>query len=87
VNLNPPWLCAGSLEPNGLGSEKRAVIIINAQSIIQVTNDAVANVLGHTRAELKGKPLRCILPPSVADHHYTYVRNYIQSGDPILWWL
>jgi hypothetical protein len=71
---------AGSLEPNDLDSELRAVVIINAQSIIQVTNDAVAAVLGYTRTELKGKPLRCILPPSVADHHYSYVRNYIDTG-------
>jgi PAS domain S-box-containing protein len=67
----------------GAGTDQRAVIIINAQSVIQITNDAVLPLLGYTKSELKGKSLRIILPPTVADYHVTYVRNYIQTGASI----
>jgi PAS domain S-box-containing protein len=60
--------------------EERAIIVANAQSIIQIANDGVADVLGYSKAELVGKNLRIILPPTIADQHSTFVRNYIQTG-------
>jgi PAS domain-containing protein len=60
--------------------DNRGIVIINAQSVIQIVSDSVAILLGHTKSELKGKSLRTILPPLVADSHFSYVRNYVTSG-------
>jgi PAS domain-containing protein len=84
VELDDPTLKSALIHTgpgNGSsGSDNRAVIIINAQSNIVITNDAVFPILGYTKSELKGKALRIILPPTVADFHLGYVRNYIQTG-------
>lgn len=68
-------------EGGGPAIDKRAVIIINAQSVIQITNNLVYDVLGYTKHELKGKPLKVILPPAIADAHQAYVRSYINTGE------
>jgi PAS domain-containing protein len=64
--------------------DERAIIIINAQSVIQLTNDAVTGLLGYAKSELKGRNLRVILPPSAAESHGTFVRNYIATGRSVV---
>jgi two-component system, LuxR family, sensor kinase FixL len=68
------------MDIHGFSFESRAVIIINAQSIIQLTNDSVLTMLGYSKAELKGKNLRILLPPNIAEMHSGFVRNYIITG-------
>jgi PAS domain-containing protein len=70
--------CAGSTSMRG---DQRGIIIINAQSIVQLVNEAVSRILGYSQADLRGKSLRTILPPTVADMHFSFVRNYIQTGE------
>jgi PAS domain-containing protein len=73
---------AGKLIPGGLSTDDRAVVIINAQSVIQITNDIVTSMLGFPKSELKGRNLRVMLPPSVADVHQSFVRNHVLTGKP-----
>jgi PAS domain S-box-containing protein len=74
------YITGGDGAVTNLVADKRAIIIMNAQSVIQIASDSTYNVLGYTKHELKGKNIRIILPPTIADVHATYVRNYITTG-------
>jgi PAS domain-containing protein len=45
---------------------QKAVIVINAQSVIQIVNAAALELLGYSKGDIKGKNLRMIMPPSAA---------------------
>ena len=61
--------------------DDRAVVIINADGEIQMTNQAAHDMFGWNKAELRGKNINIIIPPPTNEHHAAYVRNYIQSGE------
>jgi PAS domain S-box-containing protein len=46
-----------------------------------MTNRAVHDLCGYTKAEMRGKNITLLLPPQVADQHTSYIRNYIHTGD------
>ncbi|KAL6762973.1 hypothetical protein V8C86DRAFT_516282 [Haematococcus lacustris] len=78
--LRAAMMSAGPL--GGTGANPRCVIIINAQGQIQMTNRALLDVFGYTKAEIREKNVGLLMPPSTAAVHNTYLRNYITSGQP-----
>ncbi|KAJ9509395.1 hypothetical protein QJQ45_001848 [Haematococcus lacustris] len=78
--LRAAMMSAGPL--GGTGANPRCVIIINAQGQIQMTNRALLDVFGYTKAEIREKNVGVLMPPSTAAVHNTYLRNYITSGQP-----
>ncbi|KAL6762968.1 hypothetical protein V8C86DRAFT_516034 [Haematococcus lacustris] len=78
--LRAAMMSAGPL--GGTGANPRCVIIINAQGQIQMTNRALLDVFGYTKAEIREKNVGLLMPPSTAAAHNTYLRNYITSGQP-----
>ncbi|GFH25993.1 uncharacterized protein HaLaN_24060, partial [Haematococcus lacustris] len=79
-DLRAAMMSAGPL--GGTGANPRCVIIINAQGQIQMTNRALLDVFGYTKAEIREKNVGVLMPPSTAAVHNTYLRNYITSGQP-----
>ncbi len=61
------WLCFNPFAraAPATSSATRAVFVVNAQSIIEITNQAALDLLGFTKGDLKGKSLSLILPPQV----------------------
>lgn len=64
----------------GAQAEGRAVVIINAQGLIQMTNHNTLEVFGYTKAELHGKSMNLLMPPPFSSAHTGFLRNYIATG-------
>ncbi|KAJ9519257.1 hypothetical protein QJQ45_017920, partial [Haematococcus lacustris] len=62
------------------GHDTRAVFVINALGIVQLTNPTVQRMFGYTKSEIKGKNINCIIPPPFSENHNSFVRNYVTSG-------
>jgi hypothetical protein len=45
-----------------------------------MTNDAIVGLLGFSKSELKGKNVKIIMPPTMAEVHTKLVRNFVQTG-------
>lgn len=58
----------------------RAVVIINAQGIVQVANNGCEPMFGFTKAELRGKNVALLIPEPTASLHQGYLRAYITTG-------
>lgn len=54
IAIEDPQLRAGLQAMSG-GSDNRVIVIINAQCIVQMTNQACSDILGWSRAELVGR--------------------------------
>ncbi|KAJ9519441.1 hypothetical protein QJQ45_023173, partial [Haematococcus lacustris] len=62
------------------GHDTRAVFVINALGIVQLTNPTVQRMFGYTKSEIKGKNINCIIPPPFSENHNSFVRNYVTLG-------
>lgn len=56
----------------GAMNDGRGVVICNAQAIIQMTNQALHNMFGYTKTELRGKNVAMLMPPHIAAAHTSY---------------
>jgi PAS domain S-box-containing protein len=56
------------------------VIIINANSTIQMTNQAAMEMFGYARTEMRGKQVTMLLPQPVALSHHSFVRSCVTTG-------
>lgn len=50
----------------------RGIVIINAQGIVQMTNQAVHDIFGFGKTEMRGKNVSMLMPPELASVHNTY---------------
>lgn len=61
-------------------NDGRGVVICNAQAIIQMTNQAVHNIFGHSKTELRGKNVSMLMPPQLAANHTSYGEHLVADA-------
>ncbi|KAJ9530064.1 hypothetical protein QJQ45_023344, partial [Haematococcus lacustris] len=79
MDLRDPALRA-SLLALGPNSDHRAVVIINAQCLVQMINQTACEMLGYQRSELVGRNVNIIVPPPFSEFHNNYVRTYLNTS-------
>ncbi|KAJ9517438.1 hypothetical protein QJQ45_016806, partial [Haematococcus lacustris] len=57
----------------------KAVIVMDAQCIVQAANQVAHTMFGYAKNELRGRNVNLIIPPPFAEHHDQYIRNYIAT--------
>jgi PAS domain-containing protein len=64
LDVNDPELRAAMMSAaSTLGAvDKRAIIVINAQGLIQLTNQVAHDLFGYTKAEIRGKNVSMLIP-------------------------
>lgn len=60
--------------------DNRAIIIVNAQCEIQMTNHSAHEVLGYGKNEMVGRNINIIIPSPYSEHHTAHVRAYLKSS-------
>lgn len=60
-------------------SAPSAMVLINAQGIIELVNGQVEHMFGYTRDELLGKPVEVLLPNRMQDDHPKLRRAFFES--------
>ncbi|MCA9257042.1 MAG: PAS domain S-box protein, partial [Phycisphaerales bacterium] len=58
-----------------------AIITIDEDGLIESANPSALRMFEYTKAELIGKNVSVIVPPSDADRHDEYIRAYLKSGN------
>jgi len=58
-----------------------AIVIIDADGIIQTVNPSALQMFGYIEAELLGQPVNMLMPEFHARHHDMYINNYVESGN------
>lgn len=69
-----------SLQAMGPIADNRGIVIINAQCIVQMTNQASCEVLGYNKGDLVDRNVNLMIPPPFAEHHNSYIRNFLNTG-------
>jgi PAS domain S-box-containing protein len=60
------------------------VVMVNQQGFITYINDRFEAVFGWTRADLLGKGIDTIIPPSLHDAHHLGFSRFVTTGQPTL---
>lgn len=60
------------------------VIVANHQGVVTEVNAAFEQVFGWKAAEIQGKPLTTIIPPSFHDSHHLGFSRFLTTGKPTL---
>lgn len=63
-----------------------AVLVIDAESVIQLANPAVHTLFGHAPEQLVGRPLATLQPPALAAAHAAGMGRYLATGQRTLNW-
>jgi PAS domain S-box-containing protein len=63
-----------------------AILVIDADSIVQFANPAVEEIFGYSSEELVGSSLTELMPPDLAESHRAGVERYLRDGDRHLDW-
>ncbi|HPF41420.1 MAG TPA: PAS domain S-box protein [Phycisphaerae bacterium] len=58
-----------------------AIITIDEEGLIESANPSALQMFEYRKAELIGKNVSILVPPSDADRHDEYIRAYLRSGD------
>lgn len=58
-----------------------AVIVSDAEGVIQRTNAAAADLFGYERAEMEGRNVSMLMPSETAGLHDGHMSRYIQTGE------
>jgi PAS domain S-box-containing protein len=83
LDVNDPELRAAMMSAGstlGAVGDRRAIIVINAQGIMQLTNQVAHDLFGYAKAEMRGKNVSMLIPAPLAQMHTSYIRNYITTG-------
>lgn len=65
-------------------ADGRAVVICNAQGIIQMTNQGCQEQFGYSKTELRGKNVAMLMPQPMASAHTGFLRSYITTGREVV---
>ncbi|MCA9135334.1 MAG: PAS domain S-box protein [Planctomycetales bacterium] len=57
-----------------------AIIVINADGIIQSTNPATTRLFGYEKREMVGQNVKMLMPPPFQEQHDGYLSNYAETG-------
>ncbi|KAL7467839.1 hypothetical protein ACHAXS_012112 [Conticribra weissflogii] len=57
-----------------------AIFVIDKKCVIQMVNAKSCDVFGWKKEELIGHNINVIMPPAIAEHHDSYIENYIKTG-------
>jgi two-component system, LuxR family, sensor kinase FixL len=57
-----------------------AIVVIDAQGIIQIANPALERLFGYTSAELVGKSVSMLMPSPDREEHDGHIRRYLETG-------
>jgi PAS domain S-box-containing protein len=58
-----------------------AIITMDSEGKIRGFNPAAARIFGYTETEILGKPLACLIPPSLAHRHSQGLARYLVTGE------
>lgn len=58
-----------------------AIVVINAQGLIQSFSHMAKIVFGYTAAEVLGKNVKILMPPYFADNHDGFLTRYLTTGE------
>jgi PAS domain S-box-containing protein len=58
-----------------------AVVTIDQRGCIQTFNHAAETMFGFRQDEVLGASVSMLMPPSDAEYHQSYVKDYLQNGD------
>ena len=67
-----------------LRRQSGAVIVADHQGLVTEVNAAFERLFGWSSAEIKGKPLTTIIPPSFHDSHHLGFSRFLTTGKPTL---
>lgn len=65
-----------------LDSVADAIIVINAQGLIESINPATEKMLGYAAKELVGQNIKKLMPEPYQSHHDEYLQRYAEQGTP-----
>lgn len=57
------------------------IVVIDERGRILVFNKACEDLFGRTSAEVTGLGISVLMPPEFADHHDSWVSNYLRTGE------
>jgi len=64
-----------------VGSIVEAVIVIDAQGIVQSVNDAAERMFGYAAPEIIGRNVSMLMPQPYHGEHDGYLRHYLETGE------
>lgn len=64
-----------------VGSIVEAVIVIDAQGIVQSVNDAAERMFGYAAPEIIGRNVSMLMPQPYHGEHDGYLRRYLETGE------
>lgn len=56
-----------------------AIITVDVRGTIDVVNAQGARLFGYTHAELRGRPIECLIPPNAASHHESLRQSFMRE--------
>lgn len=57
------------------------IILINERGLMELVNQAAANLFGYTVEDMTNKNVSMLMPPPRQQEHDGYIRNYIKTGE------
>jgi two-component system, LuxR family, sensor kinase FixL len=91
--IEPSTIAPRAAEPGSRSPEREALlraiietspdglITIDQTGLIQSFNPAAQRMFGYRADEVIGRNVRCLMPPTYADHHDGYMARYLNTGE------
>lgn len=57
------------------------IILINQQGIMELVNDAAAQLFGYAQSEMSGQNVSLLMPEPRKSEHNAYIHNYVRTRD------